>query len=302
VAARPIKILVVAAHPADSFDQAGGTCAHHAADGDQVSALILTGGARSHEWHLQDRQIRGEQSASQAEGDIGTASVDKHAEVSKACALLGIHDLHFLGFEDDVETLQDEMILAIAAKYRELRPDAVITHHPYEEGGFKLHATAGRAALYAVRAAKGSSRVPGEIYEVPVVYFMNPMAYHHISSLGQSVGFFRADLYVDVTDVIDRKIQALECIATQYYGGSFARKVAETSDGRYGAAGHVPYAEQFQRFHPQVTYKLPVSDYDLHRSSETKEEWMTRCGYMTPYQPEPATGTSYEFRRDLYDI
>jgi len=59
MATRPLKILVVAAHPADSFDQAGGTCAHHAAEGDEVSALILTGGARSHEWKLQDQQLQG---------------------------------------------------------------------------------------------------------------------------------------------------------------------------------------------------------------------------------------------------
>jgi len=264
--------------------------------------LILTGGARSHEWKLQDQQLQGIKTAEEAQDEMESARDDKHHEVRDACALLGIRDLHFLGYEDDIEMLREDMVIEIAAKLRELRPDVVITHHPYEEGGFKMHATAARAVLFAIRAARGSSRIPGEIHEVPVVYFMNPMAYHNNSSLGQSVGFFRADLYVDVTDVIDKKTQALECITTQYYGGSYARKRAEMLDGQYGSAVGVPYAEQFQRFHPQVAYKLPVSDYDLRQSSETKEEWMTRCGHMTDYQPAPTGGPKYQFERELYDL
>ena len=50
MASRPIRLLVVGAHPADAFDQAGGTMAHHAAEGDHVSVLIVTTGARSHHW------------------------------------------------------------------------------------------------------------------------------------------------------------------------------------------------------------------------------------------------------------
>ena len=44
MASRPIQILLVAAHPADSFDMAGGTLAHHVDQGDQVTAAILTTG------------------------------------------------------------------------------------------------------------------------------------------------------------------------------------------------------------------------------------------------------------------
>ena len=52
---KPIRLLIVGAHPADAFDQAGGTLAHHAAEGDHASALIVTGGVRSHGWRLRDR-------------------------------------------------------------------------------------------------------------------------------------------------------------------------------------------------------------------------------------------------------
>ena len=42
MARRPIHSLSVAAHPADSFDQAGGTMAHHIAQGDKVTAVVAT--------------------------------------------------------------------------------------------------------------------------------------------------------------------------------------------------------------------------------------------------------------------
>jgi len=44
-----LRILVIGAHPADIFDQSGGTMAHHVKRGDWVGALILTHGARIHD-------------------------------------------------------------------------------------------------------------------------------------------------------------------------------------------------------------------------------------------------------------
>lgn len=45
----PLRILVVGAHPADVFDQSGGTMAHHTARGDWVGCIVLTHGARIHD-------------------------------------------------------------------------------------------------------------------------------------------------------------------------------------------------------------------------------------------------------------
>ena len=58
MASRPIQILLVAAHPADSFDMAGGTLAHHVDQGDRVSVAILTTGVRSHHWELGEQRRR----------------------------------------------------------------------------------------------------------------------------------------------------------------------------------------------------------------------------------------------------
>ena len=41
---RPIRVLCVGGHPADTFDSAGGTLAHHAQAGDSVTVVALTAG------------------------------------------------------------------------------------------------------------------------------------------------------------------------------------------------------------------------------------------------------------------
>jgi len=219
---------------------------------------------------------------------------------------LGIEDLHFLGREDDVEMLTQEIVFQIAEKFREIRPHLVITHHPYEEGGFKLHASVGRGVMFARRAGEGSGRLSGKPYLVPVVYFMSPMAYVNQNSLNQGVGFFRTDVYVDITDVIEKKIRAMDCIQSQYYGGLYARKAAEMGDGAYGNVVCTSYAEQFQRYTSQISYKLPISDFEVRSADEPREQTMARRGYMIDHMasmPEGRRpeGIPYEFRRDLYD-
>ena len=47
--AEPLRILSVGAHPADIFDQSGGTMAHHVERGDYVGCVVLTHGARVHD-------------------------------------------------------------------------------------------------------------------------------------------------------------------------------------------------------------------------------------------------------------
>ena len=44
-----MNILVIGGHPADVFDHAGGTLAHHVQNGDHVTCLALTQGLRVHD-------------------------------------------------------------------------------------------------------------------------------------------------------------------------------------------------------------------------------------------------------------
>lgn len=301
MATRPIHLMIVAAHPADSFDQAGGTLAHHIDQGDSVTALIVTTGSRSHDWESIDEKIRRDGDLD-IDGRVGASREKKLQEVRRACEILGITDIRTLDRDDDMELLTQDLVLEIGEQIREVRPDILITHHPHEQGGYKLHATVGQATLYAWRYAMGAGRSKNRPHRVPAIYLMSPLLVDHGYGLG-SLGTGRADIYVDITDVIEKKIRALDCISSQYYGGAYARKRAEVEDGAYGARAEVPYAEQFQRFTPYVCYTLPITDFDLLKTEETGKEAMQRRSYSIAQDvplPPGEQKAVYQMRKELY--
>ena len=53
------------------------------------------------------------------------------------------------------------------------------------------------------------------------------------------------DVFIDITDVVEKKLAAMDCLVSQGYGGAYARKRIETSDGAFGQAGGVAYSEGF---------------------------------------------------------
>jgi len=303
MASRALRLLMVGAHPADMFDQAGGTLAHHAARGDQVTLVTLMTGARSHHWALID-QKRKLQEKLDVEELLKQAVKEKMDEARKACAVLGLTDIRALGFEDDDILLTREMVEEIADVIREVKPDIIITHHPYEIGGFKMHATTGQATIYAFQQAMGSGRGRKQTHVTAKIFFMNPMGYMGQNTLGYASTAHLTHV-IDITDVIDKKVKAMDAISSQYYGGAYARKCHEMCDGQIGGLGYVAYGEAFQAFWPNVGYTLPFSEADLHKTLEPSESGMARRSEMIPaLMPLPeGMGFSREHRipKELYE-
>ena len=208
-----------------------------------------------------------------------------------------------LGFEDDEIMLTREMVERIADLIREVRPDVLVTHHPYEMGGLNMHATTGQAVVCGWQKAGGTGRGQQKSHTASAVFFMNPMA-----TANNSLGYgstARIHLLVDITDVVDKKVQAMDMIGSQYYSGAYARKVLEYGEGNLGQGAGVAYAEAFQRFLPPVRYTLNVSDADLRRAAEPLQETMGRrseivAGLM-PLPPGQEFTSKFRFSKDMYD-
>ena len=303
MASRPIHILIVAAHPADSFDQAGGTMAHHVAQGDQVTCVVATTGVRSHHWQLAEEKRR-KGASFDIEERIQAAVEEKLEETRRACRILGFDDVRDLGFEDDDILVTQEKIEAIAEAIREVKPDIIISHHPYETGGLKMHGTIGQSTVYAWQLAHGAGRGTQQRHPVPSIYFMNPIAYVGSNSL-EYASTSRVDLVVDISDVIDKKVLALDQIGSQYYGGAYSRKRAEMEDGHFGGKGYVAYGEAFQRFMPMVRYTLPVTDAELAGIDMPPEEGMGRrsemVGGLMPLPDGMDYTSQYRFTKEMYE-
>ena len=303
MANRPIHVLLVAAHPADTFDQAGGTLAHHIEQGDTVPCIIATTGVRSHHWELAEEK-RQKGASLNVEERVQAAVEEKLEETRRACRILGFDDVRDLGFEDDDILVTQDKIEAIANVIRTVKPDIIISHHPYETGGLKMHGTIGQCTVYASQLARGAGRGTQQRHVVPTIYFMNPIAYVGANSL-EYASTCRVDLLVDISDVIERKVLALDQIASQYYGGPYSRKRAETEDGHYGQKGEVAYAEAFQRFEPMVRYTIPVTDAELMTINLSQEAAMGRrsetSGGLMPLSDGMAYSSQYRFTKEQYE-
>ena len=281
----PLRIVSIGAHPADTFDQSGGTMAHHAARGDRVTAVCLTHGARVHDKVISDEMAHRSEipEADELQGLISERSDVKAAEVRKACGILGVEDVRFLGVDDSVLLVEREIIRDVARLLRELRPDIVLTHYPYEGSAVgNPHASAGQIVMHALTAAAG---VDPEDRNPPVrvaqVFFFGQGAAHTRNGLWDARGGYTNDVFIDITDVIDRKFEAMECLVSQGYNGAYNRKRTENGDGAFGG-GAVAYGEGYIRMNSEVHYLLPLSAYARRRSASSDHEIMAGYSWRLP--------------------
>ena len=281
---KPLKILVIGAHPADAFDNAGGTCLHHTQKGDTVVAAIMTGGARLHDVVIADG-LRKEKQIPQ--GDklknlLKERSGVKIGEVHEACAIMGIHDVRFLGYDDSILLVKEQIIKDIAFLIRDVRPDILITHYPFDNGGYAdQHAITGQCALHASWVSNTvDPEDPNLPHRVAQIFFMG-FPSHFIKSSAMYREFSgHCQVYVDVSDVIDLKVKALGKLVSQQYGGDCAWKRVEAVEGGAGAAVKVAYAEPFIVAYADVHHTLPVSDFRLKVANEQEEKEHERLDFV----------------------
>ena len=283
---RQLRIVSVGAHPADVFDQSGGTMAHHTSRGDYVACVVLTHGARVHDEVISHSMAHREQVPEESELQtlMAERSDVKAEEVRTACKMLGVEDVYFFGADDAVLLLAEEPVRRLARMFRELRPDIVLTHFPKEGDGLtNPHAIAGQITMYAIQLAAsvdpGDRRPP---HRVAQVFFFGGGAAHARSDVWSSEGGFYNDVFVDITDVIDKKLAAMDCLVSQGYAGAYARKRLEASDGAFGTRARVAYAEPFIALRSETHYYLPLTEQMLEVAESSDHEIMARYSYRLP--------------------
>jgi 4-oxalomesaconate hydratase len=285
---RPLRLLSVGAHPADIFDQSGGTMAHHTERGDHVACAVLTHGARIHDREVSDRMFHREQVPDSDElvELMKERSDGKAQEVRRACELLGAQEPYFMDIDDAVLRVEDDHVRRLARLLRSEKPDLILTHFPRELDGFtNPHAIAGQIVLHAIQLA--ASVDPGDRnppHKVAQVFFFGTGAAHVRRNVWESEGGYYNDVFIDIEDVVDKKLAALDCLDSQGYAGAYARKRIETSDGAFGAASRCAYAEGFIRMNHEVHHALPVTPRALELAAESDHEVIERMSRR--YDPE----------------
>jgi LmbE family N-acetylglucosaminyl deacetylase len=245
--------------------------------------VVLTHGARVHDAIISDAMFHRTEipEAGELQALMAERSDIKAAETRRACALLGVEDLTFFGADDAVLLISEEIVRRLARLLRAKRPDIVLTHFPREGDGIvNPHAVTGQIVLAALQLA--ASVDPGDSsppHKVAQVFFFGTGAASLPRNVWNAAGGYYNDIFIDITDVIEQKLAALDCMVSQGYGGAYARKRIETSDGAFGNAGGVAYAEGFIAMNAETHYYLPLTDYALKASRASDHELIAQHSY-----------------------
>lgn len=275
-----LRLLSIGAHPADVFDQSGGTMAHHAARGDHVACVVLTHGARIHDKVISDALFHRDRAPA---GDELMKMMEERAdvkaeEVRKACGILGFKDVFFFGEDDAVLLVTPGAVKRLAVLIRQMRPDIVLSHFPRESEAFtNSHAVAGQITLHAINfAASVDPEDKAPPHRVAQIFFFGQGAAGVRRELWDAAGGYYNNVFIDTTDVIEKKLAAIDCLVSQGYAGAYARKRIEACDGAFGIAGGVSYGEGFITLRPETHYFLPLNEYALTYARSSDHEIMAR--------------------------
>jgi LmbE family N-acetylglucosaminyl deacetylase len=192
------RVLVITAHPDDVDFGAAGTIATWTDTGIKVAYCIVTDGdAGGFDAGVPRQRI----------GPI------RREEQTAAAAEVGVSDLHFLGYPDGRLTVGFDLRRDIARVIRAVRPQRVLCQSPERNmeriyASHPDHLAAGEAAMSAVYPDARNPFAYAELadveaWAVPEVWVM---------------GSERANHYVDITAVFDRKKAALRAHASQMEG------------------------------------------------------------------------------------
>ncbi len=278
-----LRILSIGAHPADIFDQSGGTMAHHVTRGNWVGCCVLTHGARVHDQVISHEMFSKEQIPEKniLEKMMAERSDVKAKEVRKACAHIGVKDIYFFGADDAVLLPTEATVRKLATLIRELKPHIILTHHPYESGEiWSSHSVTGQIVMLAIGLAEsvdpGDSNPPHHVFQV---FFWGQGATRLPQTSLDTQRSFYNNICIDITDVIEKKIACMDELVSQAYNGNYARKRVETSDGAFGVAARIPYGESFISLRMQVYRYLPISEINLQMEKESEQAIREKYSY-----------------------
>ncbi|BDF72367.1 hypothetical protein CE91St41_33490 [Oscillospiraceae bacterium] len=242
------KILVVSAHVADWCTRSGGTLLKYLQEGCQVLVLALTFGERGES---------PEYWAKHPGSTVEDCKACRREEAVAAADHCGV-GIQFLDYNDYPLVMDAERIKDLTRRILEYRPDVILTHSP----GDPLNVDHEETYRAVIRAASSAGML-GALPNTPAHFI--PDIFLFESSLPHSeFNGFQMDTYVDITSVMDQKLEAIACFASQpqlpdYYTRCGARRGEQATNWMRGRQS-IPCAEGFRRYTPFVGQLLPTID------------------------------------------
>jgi LmbE family N-acetylglucosaminyl deacetylase len=226
----PERIMVVAAHPDDAEFGCGGTVAKWVREGSTAFYLICTNGEKGN--------------------DEGSVTVEeliaiRDREQREAAKVIGVSEVVILPRPDGELFYNYEFRGDVVRYIRKWKPDAIFTHDPtviINANGFINHAdhrATGEATVDAVYPfSRSVLQYPDQIKEG-----LEPHTVYDVYLWGATPPNF----WVDVSDTVDCKAQALKCHGSQFSEPERVMEFARERLRRAGEEHGVEYAETFRK-------------------------------------------------------
>lgn len=223
----PQRILVIVAHADDIEFGMAGSVARWTAEGHEVAYCLITdGSAGSNDPNVDPRAL---------------AELRRDEQIAAAAAV-GVTTVRFLGYSDGTLQPTLELRRELTRLIRELKPDRVVCQDPttvFVDTNYinhPDHRAAGEAAIYAVFPSAETRPIFPELLS-------EGFEPHKVQELWLTLTL-HPDTFVDITQTIERKIEALLCHRSQV--GPEAAEWMRTWDAKNGELAGVPYAEGFR--------------------------------------------------------
>ncbi len=228
-------MLVISAHPGDLLWRCSGSVAKHTKNGGEVQVIILTYGTGGEANDLMTTGM-----------DIETAKKVRKRDTTKVAEILGVNQIDFWDLQDYPLEMDRDSLKKLAAYYRNYQPDFILTHHNKDilnpDHGSVLNYVILAAELAGGYGIEIEGTTPG-LKRTPIFCF-EP----HASEFNN----FQPNVFVDISEVIDLKKQAMSCfegkakLAESYEKRAEIRASNASSFGRRGCQ----YAEAYQAVYP----------------------------------------------------
>lgn len=224
--------MVVFAHPDDAEFGSAGTVATWSRSGAQVGYVCVTdGSAGSNEPGV----VRGE-----------LVQV-REQEQRAACDVLGVAECVFLGIPDGHVEVTLDLRRDITREVRRFRPDVLVTPDPqryWDETRSYINHSDHRAVGQACMAVVNPDASTRPMFPELLDERLEPFEIRHlwIPTYG-----LEADTFIDITDTIETKIEALRCHKSQIHDWPVDEWIRQRAKER-GAAQGLEYAESFRTF------------------------------------------------------
>jgi LmbE family N-acetylglucosaminyl deacetylase len=227
----PTRALVIAAHPDDIEFVVAGTVAKWVEAGADVRYVLATSGdAGTHE-----RGVTREELARMRE-----------AEQRSAARVVGVKEVVFLGYRDGEVVPSLELRRDLVREIRQFRPDIAICYDPtrlFVRGSYINHPDHRAVGQAAIDALSPTAAMPLSFAEQIEREGLEPFRVRHILVASTD----RPDTWVDISDTIELKIEALRQHVSQLDGRRDYEGMIRDWAVTNGAEVGLPYAESFMR-------------------------------------------------------